>query len=114
MTLYSQNDYKNNFLECLSELNFHESLKQKENNQLDVLLTNYINIIVNRSCGNEFIKSSNTDQEAFVVALQQETEIKHKSKQEKFAFNKVDLKISNYYIEEHPFDPVTVAYSSHI
>ena len=73
-TLYSQNEFENKIFECLSELNFHESLKQKENNQLDVFLRNNPNINFNRSYGNEFNKSFNSNHEAFVVAMQLETE----------------------------------------
>ena len=45
--LYWQNEKENKNLECLSDLNTHESLKQTENNQLDVFLTINPNIIIN-------------------------------------------------------------------
>ena len=73
-TLYSQNEFENKTPECLSELIFHESLKQKENKQLDVFSTSNPNIIIDQSCGNDFNKSFNSDQEAFGVALQLEKE----------------------------------------
>ena len=95
-TLHSQIEYENKILEGLSEFSFHESLKQKENNQLDVFLTSNPRIIINRSCGNEFNKSFNWDHEAFVVALQIETEIEHKIwTEKKFACNTVDWKDKN-------------------
>ena len=71
-----------------------------------MFLLNNPNIIINQSCDNEFNKSFNSDHKAFVIALQLETEIKHKSDLKNFTFNKVDRQDVNYSIEEQPFDAI--------
>ena len=70
-----------------------------------MFLTNSPNAIINRSDSNKLNKSFKSDYTAFTVTLELETETKRECKQNKYAFNKVNWKDLNRYIEEHPFKP---------
>ena len=63
------------------------------------------NIVITKTRNNEFNKSFKSDHDAFITTLQIEKTTTIDTKHKKYAFNKVDWKDLNSYIEKNPFNP---------
>ena len=88
---------QNKIVEKLCDVNFRETLNQKQDGQLDDLLTNNPVELRNRDTENKFNNSFLSLHKFFTVKIELRTEFKCHAEQQKSVFNNFDCKESNIY-----------------
>ena len=94
---------QNKIVEKLCEVNFRETLNQKQGGQLDDFLKNNPVELRNRDTENKFNISFLSLHESFTVKIELRTEFKCQAEQHRSAFNNFDCKESNTYKQKSPF-----------